>query len=154
VPFFVLRQLREQRKEEFASGTSVTFEIWIDNDFQRALQWALYDLNAQTWDAFTEANRGQYGERAFIRVGSFINRVGYLVKRHLLGAYESILLDNLASSAIEVSIKIEPLVLDARQTVNAKLFQDFQEMIPEATGTMCPGEPSVPGGGKKRQGLS
>jgi hypothetical protein len=83
-----------------------------------------------------------------------LKRVGYLVKRHLLGAYESILLDNLASSAIEVSIKIEPLVLDARQTVNAKLFQDFQEMIPEATGTMCPGEPSVPEGGKKRQGLS
>ena len=123
--------------------------------FQRALQWVLHDLNAQTWDAFMEANRGQYSERVFIRVGSFINRVSYLVKYRLLGAYESILLDNLASSTIEVwRIKIEPLVLDARQTVNAKLFQDFQEMIPEATGTMCPGEPSVPEGGKKRQGLS
>ena len=30
---FVLRQLREQSKEKFASGTSVTFEIWMDHDF-------------------------------------------------------------------------------------------------------------------------
>jgi hypothetical protein len=107
--------------------------------FQRALQWVLHDLNAQTWDAFMEANRGQYSERVFIRVGSFINRVSYLVKYRLLGAYESILLDNLASSTIEVwRIKIEPLVLDARQTVNAKLFQDFQEMKPECYGYCVP----------------
>lgn len=134
----VLRQLREQSKEEFASGSSVTFEIWMDDDFQHALQWILYDLNFESWDAFMEAHRGQYGERAFLRVGSFYNRVGYMVKYHLLGAYEAILLDNLGSSAIEVWVKIEPLVLNARQTVNAKMFQDFQRLIPECYGYYVP----------------
>ncbi len=134
----VLRQLREENKEEFIAGTAATFEIWMDDDFQRAQQWILYELDLQTWEAFMAANRGQYGERAFIRVGSFYNRIGYMVEYELLGKYEGIILDVIASSAIQVWEKMEPLVLDARRTVNATLYQDFQRLLPSCYGRYIP----------------
>lgn len=134
----VLRQLREENKEEFITGTAATFTIWMDDDFQRAQQWILYELDLQTWDAFFEAHRGQYGERAFIRVGSFYNRIGYMVEYRMLGAYEGIIVDVIASSAIQVWEKMEPLILDARRTRNATLYQDFQRLLPTCYGRYIP----------------
>ncbi len=137
----VLAQLRSQGQEQFVSGTSTTFEIWMDDDFQRALQWVLYDLSERTWPAFVAANRGKYGERAFVRVGSYYNRIGYMVTHRLLGREDRLLLDTVAGSAIAVWQKIEPLVLEARLIDNSTLFQDYQLMLPACYECYVPSQP-------------
>jgi hypothetical protein len=52
----------------------------MDDDFQKAMQWVLNDLSEQTWRSFIAAHRGKYGERAFLRVGGYFNRTGYLLE--------------------------------------------------------------------------
>ncbi|MDQ2743792.1 MAG: hypothetical protein M3Z66_16065 [Chloroflexota bacterium] len=126
----VLRQLHQQAKETFVSGTATTFAIWQDDNFQRAQQWILYELKEQTWKEFVAAHRGDFGERAFIRVGSFYNRIGYLVTYNLLGTNDRILLDTVAGLAIAVWRKIGPLVLEARLIENSTMFQDYERMLP------------------------
>ena len=127
---FVVIQLRRQTGERFVVSTQKTFEIWVNDDFQKAQQWILYELKEQTWKEFVAAHRGEYGERAFIRVGSYYNRIGYLVMYHLLGGSDRILLDTIAGPAIRIWQKIEPLVLEARLAENSALFQDYERMLP------------------------
>ena len=127
---FLVIQLRRQTGERFVLSTQKTFEIWMDDDFQKAQQWVLYKLKEQTWKQFVAAHRGEYGERAFLRVGSYYNRIGYLVMYHLLGTSDRILLDTIAGSAIRIWQKIEPLVLEARLIENSTLFQDYERMLP------------------------
>ena len=141
----LLHQLRRQGKDTFVSGTAATFAVWMDDDFQRAQQWVLYELNAQTWNEFVTAHRGDYGERAFIRVGTFYNRVGYLVNYHLLAPNDRILLDTIAGLAIAVWQKIGPLVLEARLIENANLFQDYERMLPRCYECYVPTQPMRPG---------
>src|SRR5947209_5519056 len=107
-------QLRAQRADQFVQGTATSFAIWMDDDFQRAQKWILYELKEQAWKDYVAAHRNDYGERAFIRVGSYYNRTGYLVTYHLLGSNDRILLDTVAGLAIAVWQKIVPLVLEAR----------------------------------------
>lgn len=133
-------QLRQQGRDQFVSATASTFEIWISEEFQQAQQWVLGELSEQTWRAFTAAHRGKYGERAVYRVGSFYNRIGYLVIHDMLGGHDRILLDNLAGSAIRVWRKIEPLVLEARLVENSMLFQDFERMLPECYACYVPSQ--------------
>lgn len=137
----VLIQLRQQAQEEFVSATADTFDAWIDDDFQRAQQWVLYELSEQTWRTFVAAHRGRYGERAFFRVGGLYNRIGYLVTRDLLGGHDQIILDNVAGWAIAIWQKIEPLVLEARLVENSTLFQDYQRMLPECYACYVPSQP-------------
>ena len=127
---FVVIQLRRQADERFVDSTQKTFEIWLSDDFQKAQQWILYELKEQTWKEFVAAHRGDYGERTFIRVGSYYNRIGYLVTYHLLGGNDRILLDTVAGPAIRIWQKIEPLVLEARLVENSTLFQDYERMLP------------------------
>ena len=127
---FLVVQLRRQAGERFVVSTQKTFEIWMTDDFQKAQQWILYELKEQTWKEFVAAHRGDYGERAFIRVGSYYNRIGYLVMYHLLGTSDRILLDTIAGPAIRIWQKIEPLVLEARLVENSTLFQDYERMLP------------------------
>jgi hypothetical protein len=127
---FVVIQLRRQSGERFVVSTQKTFEIWMTDDFQKAQQWILYELKEQTWKEFVAAHRGGYGERAFIRVGSYYTRIGYLVTYRLLGTRDRILLDTVAGSAIIIWQKIEPLVLEARLVENSTLFQDYERMLP------------------------
>jgi hypothetical protein len=127
---FVVIQLRRQAGERFVVSTQKTFEIWMDDDFQKAQQWILYELKEQTWKEFVAAHRREYGERAFIRVGSYYSRIGYLVTYHLLGTSDRILLDTIAGPAIRIWQKIEPLVLEARLVENSTLFQDYERMLP------------------------
>jgi hypothetical protein len=134
----ILLQLRRQENEGFVSGTDSLFQVWADDDFQRALQWILNDLQATTWKAFMAEHRGQYGERAFVRVGSYFNRVGYLVARRLLGRYDRILLDTIAGPAIEVWERIGPLVLEARLVQNSTMFTDFERMLPDCYACYVP----------------
>lgn len=139
--YLVLLQLRRQADEQFVSGTSSAFEIWMADDFQQAVQWVLYELQADSWRAFKEQHRGGYGERALIRVGSFYNRIGYLATRRLLGRNDRILLDSVAGNAIAVWRKIEPLVLEARLIENSTLFQDFEAMLPTCYECYVPAPP-------------
>jgi hypothetical protein len=127
---FVVIQFRRQPDDRFVLSTEKTFEIWMSNDFQKAQQWILYELKEQTWKEFVAAHRGGYGERAFIMVGSYYSRIGYLVTYRLLGTRERILLGTLAGPAIRTWQKIEPLVLEARLVENSTLFQDYERMLP------------------------
>ncbi len=137
----VLSQLRQQGQEQFVSGTATLFRTWVDDDFQRAMQWVLYELSEQTWRAFVAAHRGKYGERAFTRVGGYYNRIGYLVTHHLLGNEDRLLLDTVAGPAIAVWQKIEPLVLEARLIENSTMFQDYQRMLPRCYECYVPTSP-------------
>ena len=137
----LLRQLGQQNKESFVSGTATTFSIWMNDDFQKAQQWILYDLKETTWREFVAAHRNDYGERAFVEVGSFYNRIGYLVTYGLLGNNDRILLDTIASSAIAVWQKIGPLVLEARLIENSTLFQDYERMLPRCYECYVPTQP-------------
>ena len=137
----LLRQLGQQRKESFITGTAPTFAIWMEDDFQKAQQWVLYELKETTWKDFVAAHRNDYGERAFIRIGSFYNRIGYLVTYHLLGAEDRILLDTVSGMAIAVWQKIGPLVLEARLIENSTLFQDYERMLPRCYECYVPTQP-------------
>jgi hypothetical protein len=141
----LLRQLGHQGKEMFVSGTATTFASWMDDGFQRAQQWVLYELQEQTWREFVAAHRNDYGERAFIRVGSYYNRVGYLVTYQLLGSNDRVLLDTVAGLAIAVWQKIGPLVLEARLIENSTLFQDYERMLPRCYECYVPTQP-IPSG--------
>lgn len=141
----VIRELAEQGRERFVTATSPTFRIWEDDSFQQALQWVLYELKEATWKAFVAAHRGDYGERAFIRVGSYFNRIGYLVTYGFLGQNDRILLDSVGGAAIAVWQKIAPLVLEARLVENSTLFQDFERMLPRCYECYVPTQPVPPG---------
>lgn len=137
----VVIQLRREEQATFVSTTASLFQVWADDDFQRALQWVLYELNAATWKEFMAAHRGQYGERAFIRVGSYFNRAGYLVTHHLVGSNDRILLDIVSGPAIAAWEKMGPLVLEARLIQNSTLFQDYERMLPDCYACFEPTEP-------------
>lgn len=137
----VLLQLRRQAEERFVQSTQTTFEIWMSEEFQQAQQWILYELQEATWRDFVAAHRNGYGERALIRVGSYYNRIGYLVVYHLLGNSERILLDTVAGMAIAVWQRIEPLVLEARLVENSTLFLDYERMLPQCYECYVPTQP-------------
>ncbi|HEX6507234.1 MAG TPA: hypothetical protein VF221_06330, partial [Chloroflexota bacterium] len=140
----VLRQLGRQAKDRFVTATADTFVIWEDDAFQQAVQWVLYELKETSWKDFVAAHRGDYGERAFIRVGSVFNRIGYLVVYGFLGTNDRILLDTVAGLAIAVWQKIGPLVLEARLIENSTLFQDFERMLPRCYECYVPTQPVPP----------
>jgi hypothetical protein len=140
----VLRQLGGQAKDRFVSATTDTFVIWEDDSFQQAIQWILYELKETTWKDFVAAHRGDYGERAFVRVGSAYNRIGYLVIYGFLGNNDRILLDSVAGLAIAVWQKIGPLVLEARLIENSTLFQDYERMLPRCYECYVPTQPLPP----------
>jgi hypothetical protein len=142
--FLVIAQLRRQVEDQFVSGTAGLFAIWVDDDFQRAVQWVLYELSEETWRDFVRTHHGGYGQRALTRVGGYFNRVGYLVIHRMLGGQDLILLDTLAGPAIEVWQKIEPLVLEARLVENSTMFQDFQQMLPRCHECYVPTKPVPP----------
>jgi hypothetical protein len=137
----VLIQLRRQADERFVTSTQPTFEIWMSDEFQRAQQWILYELQESTWRDFTAHHRNDYGERALLRVGSYYNRIGYLVVYRLLGSRDGVLLDTVAGSAIAVWNKIEPLILEARLMENATMFVDYERMLPECYECYVPNQP-------------
>jgi hypothetical protein len=137
----ILVQLRRDDETTFVDSTSQLFRVWSADDFQQALQWVLYDLDVDTWEDFLRRYANKYGERAFIRVGSYFNRVGYLTTNHLLGANDRILLDTISGPAIASWQKMEPLVLEARLVQNATLFQDFERMLPRCYECYVPTSP-------------
>lgn len=139
-----LSLLHRRAEQQFVPATAATFAVWEDDDFQRAQQWILYELKEQTWREFVAAHRGGYGERAFIRVGSLYNRIGYLVAYDFLDRNDRIMLDTVGGLAIAVWQKIEPLVLEARLVENSTMFQDYQRMLPRCYECYVPTQPVPP----------
>ncbi len=133
-------QLRRQAEERFVASSEPIFTIWLDDDFQRAQQWVLWQLQERTWRDFVRAHRGDYGERALLRVGAYYNRVGYLVVHRLIRGHERILLELIAGSAIAVWRKVKPLVLEARLVENTTLFSYFERMLPDCYECYVPGQ--------------
>lgn len=140
----LLARLAMQQKGNFVSDTAPAFAVWADDSFQQAQQWILYDLKEATWKAFVAAHRGQYGERAFIRVGSYYNRIGYLVNYGFLGNNDRVVLDTVAGLAIAVWRQIGPLVLEARLIENSTMFQDYERMLPRCYECYAPTQPVPP----------
>lgn len=137
----VLLQLRRQVEERFVASTQPIFEIWMNEDFQRAQQWVMYEMKEQTWKEFGVAHRGDYGERAFNLVGSYYNRIGYLVVYHLLGHSDRILLDTVAGPAIAAWNRMSRLVEEARLVENSTLFLDYERMLPKCYECYVPTQP-------------
>ncbi len=137
----VFIQLRRGAEERFVVSTQPLFEVWVDDEFQRAFQWVLYDLKEERWKDFVAVHRGDYGERAFTIVGAYFNRVGYLVAYHLLGKSDRILLDTVAGPAIAVWNKVGVLVEEARLIENSTLFLDYERMLPQCYECYVPTQP-------------
>jgi hypothetical protein len=90
--------------------------------------WLLHQLKEATWLEFIAAHRGNAGEMAFHRVGSFYDRVGTLVRLDLINDQE--ILTTIGGYAIAVWQRVEPLVHEARRIENSTLFADFERLLP------------------------
>ena len=126
---YLRAELKTAEKDRFLSVTSELFAIWQDPDFMKAQTWLLYKMEMSTWAEFVKTHRGDYGEIAFQRVGSFYDRVGTLIRLDLVNSQE--ILSTVGGHAIAVWQKIESLVKEARRIENSALYDDFERMLPE-----------------------
>jgi hypothetical protein len=133
---FVVVQLRQAARHRYFEVTSHLFEIWHSPEFQDDQLFILHKLGATNWDDFIKEGRGERAERAFHRVGTFYERVGSLIRNHLLNQDD--VLPTIAGYAIAVWNRIEPLVQEARRRENAYLFQNFESMLPECRECYVP----------------
>jgi hypothetical protein len=125
---YVRGELKALEKDRYLAITSQMFAIWESREFMDAQLWLLHRLQEQTWEAFVRAHRGDAGEAAFHRVGSFYNRLGTLVRLGLINQRE--MLTTIGAFAIAVWQKIQPLVHEARRREHSTLFQDFERLLP------------------------
>jgi hypothetical protein len=125
---YIRAELKAVEKDRYLTVTSELFTNWQNLEFMEAQMWVMYKLQEKTWDAFVSSHRGDYGEIAFHRVGSFYDRVGTLIEMKLINEKE--LLSTLGGYAIAVWKRIEPLVLEARKVENSALFDSFEKMLP------------------------
>jgi len=121
-------ELRAQEKDRYLSVTNDLFSIWQSPEFMEAQLWLLHKLDHTTWQDFVEAHRGDAGEIAFHRVGSFYDRLGTMVRLGFVNDRE--ILSTTGGYAIAVWKKIEPLVREARRIENSVLFDDFERILP------------------------
>lgn len=133
---YVRGQLRHQEKERYLSITGELFSLWQSRDFMDAQLWLLHRMEEANWEDFVRAHRGDYGEAAFHRVGSFYDRVGTLVRRGLVDEEE--ILSTIGAYAIAVWQKIDPLVREARRIENSVLFDDFERLLPACYACYVP----------------
>jgi hypothetical protein len=125
---YVRAELKALEKERYLNVTNQIFSIWQTHEFMAAQMWLMHRLEETDWPEFIEKHRGDYGEAAFHRVGSFYDRVGTLVRMGLIDEKE--ILSTVGGYAIAVWRKIEPLVHEARRIENSVLFDDFERLLP------------------------
>jgi hypothetical protein len=125
---YIRAELKNIEKDRFLTVTSELFGIWQSREFMEAQFWLLHTLEASTWEEFTGAHRGDAGEMAFHRVGSFYDRIGTLIRLDLINDRE--ILSTMGAFAIAVWQKIEPLVKEARRIENSSMFDDYERMLP------------------------
>jgi peroxiredoxin len=133
----VVLQLRQTARGHFFSVTSHLFEIWQSPEFQNDQLFLLHKLGRPTWEEFCEAGRGEQAERAIHRVGGYYDRVGNLVKHHLINKEE--ILPTIGGYAVAVWYRIQPLVKEFRLRENAVLFQNYESLLPECHECYVPG---------------
>ena len=125
---YIRAELKHLEKDRYLSITGELFSIWQSREFMEAQLWLLHRLEEGTWEEFVREHRGDHGEAAFHRVGSFYDRVGTLVRLRLINEQE--ILSTMGAYAIAVWQKIEPLVREARRIENSVLFDDFERLLP------------------------
>jgi hypothetical protein len=125
---YIRAELRSLEKDRFVNITSELFSVWQSPDFMAAQLWLIHKLEERSWADFVNAHRGDTGEIAFHRVGSFYDRVGTLVRLGLVSEAE--ILSTIGAFAIAVWQKVEPLILEARRIENSTLFDDFEKLLP------------------------
>src|SRR5438270_8918907 len=125
---YVRAELKQMDRSRFLQVTSDLFATWQSREFMDAQLWLLHRLQETTWEEFVEKHRGDSGEAAFHRVGSFYDRVGTLVRLRFVDEKE--ILSTIGAYAIAVWNKIEPLVKEARRIENSVLFDDFERLLP------------------------
>ncbi len=125
---YVRGQLKSLEKDRFLTITNDLFTIWQGDEFLKAQFWLMHTLRETTWAEFVEKHRGDYGELAFHRVGSFYDRIGSLIRLGLVS--EEQILHTVGGYAIAVWQKIQPLVKEARGIEHSELFASFEWMLP------------------------
>ena len=140
---YIRAELKALEKDRYLNVTSELFTIWQNVEFMQAQMWLLYKLQEATWSEFVTSHRGDYGEIAFHRVGSFYDRVGTLIEMKLINEKE--LLSTLGGYAIAVWNRIEPLVMEARKIENSALFDGFEKMLPSCYECYVPSLATGPG---------
>lgn len=132
----VMLQLRQMARERYFSVTSHLFEIWQSTEFQRDQLFLLHELQDRTWESFCAPGRGKRAERALHRVGGYYDRVGNLVRHHLIRKQE--ILPTIGGNAVAVWWRIEPLVKELRLRENAVLFENYEWLLPECQECYVP----------------
>lgn len=125
---YARKELKALEKDRYLAVTNDLFVIWQSEEFMTAQLWVLHRLEEATWQDFVKNHRGDTGERAFHRVGSFYDRVGTLVRLGLVDDRE--ILSTVGGYAIAVWQKMAPLVEEARRIENSALFDDFERLLP------------------------
>ncbi len=133
----VVMQLRQTARGHFFSVTSHLFEIWQSPEFQNDQLFLMHKLGRLTWEEFCAGGRGEQAERAIHRVGGYYDRVGNLVKHHLINKEE--ILPTIGGYAVAVWYRIQPLVKELRLRENAVLFQNYESLLPECHECYVPG---------------
>ena len=121
-------QLKGQQRDRYLHVTNDLYTTWQARDFMEAQLWLVHKLQESSWGEFVARHRGDYGEIAFHRVGSFYDRVGTLVRMGFVDGPE--ILSTVGGHAIAVWDKIEPLVREARALEHSELFDDFERLLP------------------------
>jgi hypothetical protein len=134
---YIRDQLKGQQRDRYLSITSDLYGVWQSRDFSEMQLWLIHKLQVTSWQDFIASHRGEYGEIAFHRVGSFYDRVGTLVRLGFVDDRE--ILATIGGYAIAVWNKIEPLVKEARRIENSNLFVDFERILPSCRECYVPG---------------
>ncbi len=133
---YIRAELKALEKDRYLAVTNELFDIWQSKDFMEAQVWLLHRLDEPSWESFVDKHRGDVGEVAFHRVGSFYDRIGTLVRMGLVNDRE--ILSTMGPYAIAVWQKVEPLVLEARRIENSVLFDDFEKLLPACKACYVP----------------
>ena len=133
---YIRDQLKGQQKDRFLNITSDLYGIWQSREFTEMQLWLIHKLQVTSWQDFIANHRGEYGEIAFHRVGSFYERVGTLVRLGFVDDRE--ILPTIGGYAIAVWNKIEPLVKEARRIENSNLFVNFERILPSCRECYVP----------------
>jgi peroxiredoxin len=132
----VMLQLRQMARERYFSVTAHLFELWQSSEFQRDQLYLLHELRDSSWETFCAPGRGKRAERALHRVGGYYDRVGNLVRHHLIRKEE--ILPTIGGNAVAVWSRIEPLVKELRLRENAILFENYEWLLPECQECYVP----------------
>jgi hypothetical protein len=125
---YLRAELKAQEKDRYLAVTNELFALWQSREFMEAHLWLLHSMEDDTWEGFIRNHRGDYGENAFHRVGSFYDRVGTLVRMGVVNEKE--ILSTIGAYAIAAWQKMGPLVREARRIENSVLFDDFERLLP------------------------